>query len=155
MKDNSAARSRTPLILLGVTVLLVALALVLVFTRGTGTPPDPRSPEGVVQAYVTAVLSGDRQQAAGMLGAPALAGCRASGMTDTPDMRVALLGSTIQASRATVEVLITQNPGSRPFGLGNNGYNDSFQLAKQGERWVIELAPWTLLACPDAAVPAP
>ena len=60
MNLQPAAKSRTPLILLGTIVVLVALALVLVLTRGAATPADPRSPEGTVQNYVTALLAGDQ-----------------------------------------------------------------------------------------------
>lgn len=147
MGHRTAVKNRTPMIILGITVLLVLTALVLVLVRGAVATPDPRSPEGVVQSYVTAVLAGDQKQTAALLTPQASKDCPA-GTVITPDsVRVALVSSTTAGNTATVGVSITNTPASSPLDLGNSGYADTFTLVKQQDSWVINTVPWSLLAC--------
>lgn len=155
MNLQPAAKSRTPLILLGTIVVLVALALVLVLTRGAETPADPRSPEGTVQKYVTALLAGDQKNAALLLTPGATKDCPAGGILDEGNLRVGLVASSVSGASATVTVSISETLGSGPFGLGDGNYQDSFTLVKTNDVWLISMAPWPLLACTDTAVKTP
>lgn len=146
------ATNRTPLILLGITVLLVALAIVLVLTRGTSATVDPRSPEGVVQDYLALLLAGEDQQAAVLLTAHASKDCPGGAGDARPDLRVALLSTKLTGSGATVLVSITETGGRGPFGLGESGYEDSFALVQRQDSWAIDAAPWPLLACTGQGV---
>ncbi|MGL3806598.1 hypothetical protein ACSYDW_10910 [Paeniglutamicibacter sp. R2-26] len=152
MKSLPKAGNRTTLALLGATVLLVAMAFVLVLTRGAGAPVDPGSPAGVVQSYVTAVLAGDREQAAELLTPKALKDCPDGAIQDTGDLRVALQSTTMAGTGATVLVSITETRVRGPFGLGEQGYEDSFVLVPRDGGWAIDYAPWPLLACSSTAV---
>lgn len=155
MNLQPAARGRTPLILLGTIVLLVVMALVLVLTRGATSPADPRSPEGVVQSYLTALLAGDDATAISLVQPGTLNDCPSWDILDEGNLRVSLVSSTTSGTNATVNVSISNTLGNGPFDLGNSGYQDSFSLMKSNDTWVISSAPWPLLACSDAAVPAP
>ncbi|WP_269938613.1 hypothetical protein [Arthrobacter sp. HY1533] len=144
--------NRTPLILLGITVLLVVAAVVLVFTRGTSATVDPNSPEGVVQSYVTLLLAGDQEQAAALLTAQAANDCPVGANPGQSNVRVALLSTTLTGSGATVLVSITETSVRGPFGVGGSGYEDSFTLVPRQDSWAINSAPWPLLACTEAGV---
>lgn len=152
MKILPTAGNRTPLILLGITVLLVVLALVLVLTRAGGATVDPRSPEGVVQSYVASLLAGDHEQAAALLTAQATSDCPTGANPGQADVRVALLSTKLTGSGAQVLVSITETRVRGPFGLGESGYEDSFALVKRQDSWAIDAAPWPLLACTDQGV---
>lgn len=152
MKRLSAAGSRTPLILLGATVLLVVVALIVVFTRGAAAPVDPASPEGVVQSYVTAVLAGNEQEAAALLTTEAVKDCHVGDVFDRGDMRVTLLSTRFEGPGASVLVSITETRVSGPFGANENSYEDSFALVRRQDSWAIDTVPWPLLTCTDAAV---
>ena len=147
MGHRTAVKNRTPLVIVSITVLLVLTALVLVLVRGAVATPDPRSPEGVVQSYVTAALAGDTKQAESMLTAQASKDCPFTNTFTPGSIRVALLSSTTSGDTATVEVSITDTPASSPLNLGNNGYSDTFTLVKHEDHWVINAVPWSLLAC--------
>lgn len=159
MEHEPAAGSRTPLILLGSILLLVVVAIVVVLTRGTAAPADPRSPEGVVQSYVTAVLAGDTESASGLLTPEAVKECRANAMYDTGfdagSLRVGLVASTISGATATVKVTISESIGDGPFGLGQSDYQDSFTLQKINDSWLISQSPWPLWACNEPTVTTP
>ena len=144
--------NRTPLILLGITALLVASALVLVLTRGSSATVEPNSPEGIVQSYVTSLLAGDHDQAAAWLTDQAASDCPTGVSLDQPDVRVALLSSKTTGPGATVLVSITDTSVRGPFGLGGSGYEDSFTLVPRQDSWAINSAPWPLLACTGTAV---
>ena len=146
------AGNRTPLILLGATVLLVVAALVLVLGRGTSATVDPNSPEGVVQSYVTLLLAGDQEEAAAFLTAQAASDCPVGLIPGQSDVRVALLSTTHTGSGATVTVSITDTGVRGPFGMGVSGYEDYFTLVPHQDSWAINTAPWPLLACADAGV---
>ncbi len=152
MNSLPKAGKRTSLILLGATVILVVLAFVLVLTRGAGSPVDPKSPEGVVQSYVTSLLAGDQEQAAALLTAQALKDCPNGTIGDQNDLRVALLSTRLTGSGATVLVSITETRVRGPFGMGESGYEDSFALVPRQDSWAIDSAPWPLLACTSPAV---
>lgn len=159
MEQQPAAGSRTPLILLGSILLLVVVALVVVLTRGPATLTDPGSPEGVVQSYVTALLAGDKESAAGLLSSEATSECHANAFLDAGlddgNLRVGLVATTISGTNATVKVTISETMGNGPFGLGQSNYQDSFTLLKSGDTWLISAAPWPLLACSESAVNHP
>lgn len=147
MEKRTAVKNRTPLIILGLTVLLVLTALVLVLVRGASATPDPRSPEGVVQSYVTAVLAGDQKKAAALLTPKASTDCPVGNVVNPESMRVVLVSSSTSGNTATVEVSITDTPASSPLDLGKSGYKDTFSLVKQQDDWIINTVPFSLLSC--------
>ena len=159
MEHQPAAGSRTPLILLGSIVLLVVVAIVVVLTRGPATPADPRSPEGVVQSYVTVLLAGNQNSAADLLTSDAKRECHAGASLDQGlddgNLRVWLVATTISGTTATVKVTLSETIANGPFGLGQSKYEDSFTLLKTGDTWLISVAPWPLLACSESAVNTP
>ena len=140
------------LVVLGLIVLLVAVALIVVFTRSQPALLDAGTPGGVVQRYSAAVLDGDETSAARYLSAAALADCD-SGTTpadspDTDDIRITLLDTTERGSIADVRVLIVTSYGSGPFGSSEYESEDAFELVRVGDDWLIDEAPWRLTACP-------
>ena len=149
---SPARRDPALLIVLGLIILLVVVALVVVFTRSAPALLDADTPGGVVQRYSTAVLDGDETTAARYLSAAALADCD-SGTTSadssaTDDIRVTLVDTTERGSSADVEVLIITSYGSGPFGSSEYESEDAFELVRVDGAWLVDEAPWRLIACP-------
>ena len=142
---------RTLFAILGVIALLVIVALAVVFTRGEPAPLDGTTPAGVVQRYSAAVIAGDEEAAAAYLGEAARSRCSQTARTGADQLRVVLVSTTERAETADVKVLITASNGGGPFGSGEYQVEDVFDLARTGDTWKIDNAPWQLAVCPDAA----
>lgn len=129
--------------------VLVAVALAVVFTRGEPEPLDARTPAGVVQRYAAAVIDGDEAAAAAYLSASTRSKCSDVDRSPGGQLRVVLVATTERAETADVRVLITVSEGGGPFGSAEYQVEDVFDLARSGDTWQIENAPWQLTVCPD------
>lgn len=141
--------------LLGVVCALVILSVVLVLSRGPAPVLDPSTPEGVVQRYTQALLSGDKAGAAALLepSSTVKEECRYSRADrSVADLRITLGRTTIAGGKATVEVLVAQGSAGGPFGTGESSYPDAFELRGADGSWSIVSAPWMLLACTGTEV---
>ena len=144
---------RTLLAILAAIAVLVIVALVVVFTRGEPAPLDEATPAGVVQRYSAAVIAGDEAAAAGYLSEASKAGCvKELPRNGTDSLRVTLVSTTERAESADVRVLITISQDGGPFGSSEYQMEDTFDLVKTGDRWLIERAPWQLTVCQPTAV---
>lgn len=132
--------------ILAVLALLVVASLALVFTRGGSVILDPATPAGVVQAYSTAVIEGDRRAAEAYLTESGLARCDPLITSINDKVRVRLLTTDERADTARVRVLIVQSSGG-PFGVSDYETEDTFDLVKVGGTWRIDIAPWQLMTC--------
>lgn len=132
--------------------VLVLLAIIVVFSRGTPDALDPSTPEGVVQRYTTAVIDGDEDAAAEYLTADLREDCNRfeTGMID--NVRVTLVSTTVRAESADVRVSITQTYQNGPFGVSESSYQDVFDLALVDGHWLIEATPWQFVICPAEPV---
>lgn len=132
--------------------VLVALSLVLVFSRGEPAPLDASTPEGVVQRYAAAVIGGDEATAATYLTEAARKTCQHTDYPATEDLRVVLVSTTVREDTADVEVSLVASAEGGPFGPSEYSYDDVFDLAKVDGQWLIDTAPWQLAICPSGAV---
>ncbi len=140
---------RTLIGILAAIGVLVVVALAVVFTRGEPAPLDGTSPAGVVQRYAAAVIDGDEAAAAAYLSASARNKCSDVDRSPAGQLRVVLVATTVRAETADVKVLITVSEGGGPFGSAEYQVEDVFDLARSGDTWQIENAPWHLTVCPD------
>lgn len=139
-------------------VLAVAVgALLLVAVVGavlSATRPGPRlaegSPEAAVRDYVTAVVEGDREAAAGLLdpeGSCAEDDLGAYG-PDSSSGRIVLREAEATGDEAEVRVDVVHD-GEGPFGAGEWREELRFDLRRDGERWVITGEPWPMYGCAE------
>ena len=143
-----ARRDPALLVVLGLIALLVLVALVVVFTRGTPELLDAGTPGGVVQRYAAAAVEGDENTAARYLTATALANCDRYSEPGTEDIRVTLLDTAERVSRADVRVSIVTFYDAGPFGSSESESEYVFELVRADEGWLIDVAPWQLMVCP-------
>lgn len=137
-------QDRTLLVVLAVVALLVVAALVAVFARGATPQYDADSPQGTVQRYVTAVVTGDLDGAR-ELHASKHDDCDPIPSYVSPDTRVTLVDSTESGDTATVTVRLSYGYDG-PFG-GDSGYEDRFELAHIGGEWLVSYSPWPFQVC--------
>lgn len=129
------------------TVLLAIVAAVVAARR---EPPtlDLDTPDGVVQAFLRAVLEGDDESAAALL-SPST-GCDATDIANafvTDSARILLVESDEDGDDATVTVEITESSGSGPFEGSEFSHEETFSLADEDGSWLIVGEPWPLYFC--------
>jgi len=145
---------RTLVAVLIVIGVLVAIALVVVFSRGSVAPLAATSPQGVVQRYATAAVAGDERTAATFLSSDWLASCDPlqtySGASSSGNtVRVTLVATTERPDSADVHVLVTTSyPGDFLASMSSSS-EGVFKLSKHDHRWTIDTAPWELAICPQ------
>lgn len=135
--------------LLAGIILVVVIALIAVLARGGPTEFAADTPEGVVQRYSQAVVEGDTATAMTYL-APEVAQSCTRLPSDSSDYRLTLLETTEREQTARVDVLIATVYESGPLGTSEYEYEESFDLVKDGDSWLIEVAPWELTICEEA-----
>jgi hypothetical protein len=147
--SDDAHRARWALIaLLAGILVVVVIALVAVFARGGPTLYDADTPEGVVQRYSQAVIDGDTDAALAYL-VPEVAESCLRVPAGSDDYRLSLVETTQHERTARVEVLIATVYGSGPLGASEYEHEDSFELVKDGDDWLIDVAPWELTICEE------
>lgn len=151
MQTAPARPDRTLVGILALIAVLVIVAVVVVFTRGAPEPLEDGTPERAVQEYATAVVSGDLETAAGLLAPTWKDNCQDTGYdVAATDVRLTLIGTQLHGKTATVTVSVTTGFNSGPFGGSGYEYEDTFQLDRHGEGWLIANVPWDLAFCPMA-----
>lgn len=148
MGDAARKPDRILLVLLGVVGLLVVAALAVVFTRGDPPPLDAGSPAGVVQRFSAAVIDGDVTTAESYLSESARERCSGTVYGEPPrPARVVLVSTSERGQTATVTVSIVHSAQGGPFGPSEYEMEESFSLVKNGGTWLVDRAPYPLLAC--------
>jgi hypothetical protein len=145
--DQSPKPDRTLLVILSIIAALVVIALAVVFLRGTPGVLDRATPEGIVQAYSTAVIDGDRAAAKEFLTKDLRDNCETTEPGLAGGMRVTLVSSTVHSDTATVRVSVVTNYGNGPFGTSESESDSAFDLVNEGGSWAIANAPWQLTLC--------
>ena len=133
-------------IVVGGIAVIAIVAGVLSATRpaqkyGRGTP------EGVVQAYLLAVIDGDHQAAAEFLaeGSP----CTVADLDQAymPDgVRVVLRDIEVNGDTAQVVVDVVMSSGEL-FDGSEHTEKHTFRLTRPGEAWLITGTPWPMFEC--------
>lgn len=144
-------RSRQDIVLVGIAALVVAVAVIagVVSANRTPTGPDPTTPEGVVQAYTTAVIDDDMPTMVSLLD-PAL-GCTAPfayGQVGAASLAVVSSTTDPTGSEATARVVVEiseSRDGLLPGGTYD--HRETFDLVKRDGRWLISGEPWPFYMC--------
>ncbi len=147
MQPTRTTPDRTLLVIVAIIAAVVALALVVVFTRGAPPALDPATPQGVVQSYATAVVDGDRAAAAALLTAEIRDNCERADPGILRDVRLTIVSATVSANTAVVRVSITQGSGGGLMGGSRYSSDDSFSLIRENASWRIDSAPWEFMVC--------
>lgn len=141
-------------ICVAVLVLIAVMAGVLAATR-PGPQLPAGSPEAAVQDYLQRVQDHDLKGAAQLLD-PA-GGCGEEDLEQayaSRDVRAVLRSTSTDAGGATVRVDLVQG-GDGPF--GGDGWTDeqTFELVRDGDRWLLTGTPWPLYSCDPGPERAP
>lgn len=136
---------------LAIVVVAVAVAAVVAAVLAANRPEvelDTSTPEGVVQAYLRAVVDGDADAAAAHLSPRT--GCDAGNLADAyvpAGVRVVLVDTGSGGDAATVTVEIVESDRSGVLGGYDYVHEERFTLETAGDSWLITEAPWPLLYC--------
>lgn len=149
MSEDARPRRWALIALLAGVVLVVVIALIAVFARGGPAQFAADTPEGVVQRYSQAVIEGDTDTAMTYLVPEVAESCTRVPSRST-DYRLTLVETTEREQTARVDVLIATVYGSGPLGTNEYEYEEAFDLVKDGDSWLIEVAPWELTICEES-----
>lgn len=146
------ARSATALWVLGGFVALALLAGAVAGALREPAALDPGAPEGVVQAYLQAIIAGDHETAARHLSEPVARRCRDAfadaWMPESPTARLQSVETYGDVVEVRVEVTSVSGPPP-PLGSGQHSFVERFSLAREGGAWRIERPPWPVRHCPE------
>ena len=135
-----------------VTVVVAIIAVIAVIAGGVAasrsTPQYDRDrPEGVVQAYLEAMIDGDHSQAEQSLADSSP--CEIEDLEQSyvsEGVRVILRDAQVDGDRATVRVSIADSAGGA-FAGSEQFSERTFRLAREGQTWRIQGAPWPTYEC--------
>ncbi|GAB3446277.1 hypothetical protein GCM10027517_28290 [Phycicoccus ginsengisoli] len=142
----SRSPNRVLVVVVGALVALAAAAAVWSTTRGS-SHYGAGTPEATVQSYLTAVLDGDTETAAGYL-APSSTCDREdlTGVMVADSTRVNLVHATVGSSTAQVQVAVDRSDSEGPFAVGESEEH-VYHLARTDGQWLLEGIPWPLYDC--------
>ena len=139
--------NRVLAIFVGAVVVLAVVAGVVVAHR-TAPVLDQHTPEGVVQAYLKAVIAGDYRDAAGLLSPSSGCGVSDLAAANAPgSARVVLDHTAVDGDHAVVTVDVTEGSGDDPFGSSGASHTERITLQREGGAWKITGSPWLLSSC--------
>lgn len=146
-EQEPRTRRDRPLMIGGIVILVVvALAIAVVIGGGRTATLDPASPEGVVQRYVSALLSGDTAAAISL--ATDIDDCEFQIQEPLEDdLRVTLGTVDIQGDRAVVDVSISWPSGDPVLDPYSSSQRARFHLIQVNGEWMIENSPWPFWVC--------
>jgi hypothetical protein len=111
---------------------------------------DPDRPEGVVQAYLQAMLDNDHHRAHGLLSEETAERCTVSELRQAwiPESITASLDEVrVRGEEAEVRVRLRTVAGPEPFGDGGFTTVETFVLIREEGRWRLTEAPWPAFDC--------
>jgi hypothetical protein len=127
-------------------IVVIGIVVASVASSWEATPRDPKSPEGVVQAYFEAVVAHDAEATLAFL-EPGTS-CTVTNFQQTyfdTGSRVNLVDVKVTGNRADVHVRIEHGNGD-PFGSTWNE-DQYFQLVRAGDTWRLHGIPYPLYNC--------
>lgn len=138
-------RARPATVLAIVAVLVVALAVVAaIVSSGRAQPTlDSRTPEGVVQLYVSALVKDDVAAAEEYLDPKLDCGDFLREIPVSNTSRIAVLTTEVTKETARVELQIEEGSGLD----GTWTHSEEFTLRRDGETWLITGDPWPAYGC--------
>lgn len=133
-------------IVVGVVAVIGVVAAVLSATRDVPTY-DRGAPEGVVQAYLTAVIDGDHQGAVQFLAD--VSPCTVEDLDRayvSEGVRVLLRDTEVDGDAAQVRVDVVMSSGG-PLDGSEYAEKHTFRLSRAGGDWLITGTPWPMYEC--------
>lgn len=147
MPPSAARPDRTLIAIVSVIAVIVVIAIAVVFTRGGPPDADPGTPEGVVQSYARAVLSGDRPAAMDLLVSDISDNCDHAEPSTLEDLRMTIVSTSVHGDTAVVQVTIAHGTGGGLFGDSGYTSKESFTLEREAGAWKVEYTPWEFILC--------
>lgn len=142
---DKASPNRILKIFAAVLVLLF-LFVTLITSKEAALNLDPKSPDGTVQKYLTALFKGDHLTASTFFAPESSCTVQDLDRVYSSDAaRAVLVKTEITGKSANVSVRVEYRSGD-PFGT-EMGDNHTFQLSRTGDRWLLESIPWPLYEC--------
>jgi hypothetical protein len=133
-------------IVVGVVVVAGVVAAVLTARHDVPTY-DRERPEGVVQAYLTAVIDGDHDAAAALLASGGACTVDDLDRAYVPDdVRVVLRDTRVDGDTAQVAVDIATSSGG-PLDGSEFTEQQTFRLRHADGNWRITCRPWPMYDC--------
>lgn len=126
-------------------VVVLAGVAGVVSARRSPAPADLGTPEGTVQAYLTAVLDHDVLGAADLL-APGTCGVDDLAAAWIPEARVDLTDTRLSDGTAVVVVEVTETGEGLLPGPGHT-HLERLVLEREGQEWRLTGTPWPLVDC--------
>jgi hypothetical protein len=132
-------------LIVGIALALLGVSLFINANRET-RELSTKTPEGVVQLYLKAIIEGKNDVAAGYF--TAQSDCDASDIDRayiSETLRVNLIKSEITGNSAYVKIDANQGSGD----LFDSGYTEShtYRLVKESGNWRLQGIPWPLWDC--------
>jgi hypothetical protein len=138
--------NRVLLLVVAAIAVIATVAGVLAANRA-GPTYDPSTPEGTVQAYLTAVIDGDHDRAAGFLAAGSACSVTDLDTTTLPDgVRVTLRDVQVTGDTARVDVEVAL-PSGDLLGGSETFERHSIRLARSSGTWLLTGEPWPMTGC--------
>jgi hypothetical protein len=142
-------RNRTLGIVVGGIAAVSLIVIVVAALTDEPVTLDPDTPEGVVQAYVTAVADGDWTEAHSFFTAALADRCTVSDiavgrMDDVA--RVSIDDVSITAQQAVVDVTVTHSSVDDPLSTSTWDEDVTFVLIDEGG-WVLDEISWPYFPC--------
>lgn len=134
-------------VFVGAVVVLAVVAGLVVANRATPAL-DTRTPAGVVQEYLKAVIAGDYPAAAELLSPSS--GCHVSDLAaaNAPgSARIVLDHTAVEGDHAVVTVNVTEVSEDGPFGSSGSTHTERITVQREGGPWKITGSPWLLSSC--------
>jgi len=133
-------------VVVGGIIVVAVVTAVFAATRPV-TTRDSGTPDGAVQAYLSAVLKGDNEEAAGFLAPDSRCDVQDLDRTNVVEAaRVDLIDTEIDGDSARVTVEVSFSSGGGPF-QGSATEDHTFRLSRSGDRWLLVGLPWPLYDC--------
>ena len=148
----SRSPNRVLVVVLAAVAVLAVVAAVLAATREP-KQYDRGTPEGVVQAYVAAMLDDDVDRAAEQLSqdSPCTAADLDRAMFDR-EVTVELRDSRTDGDAASVDVDVLSGSGDL-FGAAKWTDRHTFRLVREDDGWRITGIPWPVFECGEGRLP--
>jgi hypothetical protein len=150
------------LIAAGLALLLLIGASIAVGLRGPSATEFPAgSPEGTVQAFIRAVEEQDANALRALLSPGAQQRCELGDIRNAlrypeeRDLRVTLRDTRVTTDRAEIRVRVTENTGAGPFDSGSYDHEETFDLVRFNDQWLIEQPTWPIYCPPRPVTDAP
>lgn len=127
-------------------IVLIGVVVASLASSWTVAQRDPKSPEGVIQAYLTAVFDHDPDAAFALLEADTA--CTVANFQQVyydNSARVDLVDSSVSGDNADVHVRLEHGNGD-PFD-GRWTEEQYFQLVREAGGWRIHGMPWPVYQC--------